>query len=312
MTHLDWNLVRAFCATADAGSLVAAARKLGATQPTLSRQVAALEADLGLPLFERIGKRLVLTTTGLGLLEHARAMAAAAEGLTFAVVGQSQDVSGRVCISATDAFAAYILPDIVARIRELAPRITIAIVATDSISDLRRREADIAIRHVRPTEPELIARLVGEMTADFYVSESWVARNGLPRSKADLEGLDILAFEPVDRFVEHLGQAGIEITAGQCSVVSESAVALWSMLSRGLGAGMMLRELAQRTPGLVRLLPEMPGIPVPLWLVTHKELHASRRVRVVFDTIADHLQGLIAAARPQTRPFAHSSNAPVS
>lgn len=127
----------------DAGPLSAAPRKLGLTQPTMSRQVAALEAGLGVSLFERVGKRLVLTDSGRGLLEYARTMAAAAEAMALAAEGKSQDVTGRVVISATDAVSAYLLPAIVAHIRELAPQITIVVVATDSISDLRRREADI-------------------------------------------------------------------------------------------------------------------------------------------------------------------------
>jgi len=289
MDQIDWNQMRAFCATADAGSLSAAARKLKLTQPTLSRQVAALEAGLGITLFERVGRRLVLTTTGLGLLEHARTMAAAADAMTLAAAGQAQDISGRVCISATDAFSAYLLPDIVAHIRQLAPQITIVVIATDSISDLRRREADIAIRHVRPTEPELIARLVAEMTACFYAAESWVARHRPPACVADLCDVELRGFEPVERFVEHLGNVGVQISASQCRIVSENAVVLWEMLRRGLGVGVMLRELAERTPGLVRLLPALPEIPVPVWLVTHRELHTSRRVRLVFDAIAEHL-----------------------
>lgn len=291
MNNFDWNLARAFCATADGGSLSAAARKLGLTQPTLSRQVAALEAGLGVALFERVGKRLVLTDTGLGLLEHARAMAEAADAMALQAAGKSQDVSGRVTISATDAFSAYVLPEIVERIRELAPQITLVVVATDSISDLRRREADIAIRHVRPTEPELISRLVLEMTASFYAAESWVARNGMLQSAADLCEVDLLGFEPVESFIEHLSRGGISVTADQFRIVSENAVVLWEMLRRGLGVGMMLREIADREPGLVRLLPGLPGTPVPVWLVTHRELHTSRRVRLVFDAIVEGLHG---------------------
>ncbi len=290
MDQIDWNLMRAFCVTAEAGSLSAAARKLGLTQPTLSRQVAALEAGLGVALFERVGRTLVLTTTGLGLLEHARAMAAAADAMALSAAGESQGITGRVCISATDAVSAYLLPAIVERIRQSAPKITVVIVATDSISDLRRREADIAIRHVRPTEPELIGKLVTEMTAHFYAADTWIARNGLPLSVEDLCKVDLLGFEPVERFVEHLCKAGFPITADQCRIVSANAVVLWEMLRRGLGVGMMLRELAERTPGLTRLLPQFPGTPVPVWLVTHRELHTSRRVRLVFDTIADDLR----------------------
>lgn len=289
MRKLDWNSARAFCATADAGSLSAAARKLGLTQPTLSRQVASLEAGLGVTLFERVGKRLVLTDTGLALLEHARTMAAAADALALAAEGKTQDVSGRVVISATDVFSAYLLPEIIAHVRELAPQLTLVVVSTDSISDLRRREADIAIRHVRPTEPELIGRLVVEMTAHFYAAQSWVARNGLPQSVADLGKVDMLGFEPVERFVEHLSTAGIALTSDQCRIVSANAVALFEMTRRGLGVGLMLRECAERMPELVRLLPELSGTRVPVWLVSHRELHTSKRVRLVFDAIAERL-----------------------
>lgn len=289
MKDWDWNSARAFCATADNGSLSAAARKLGLTQPTMSRQVAALEAGLGVALFERVGKRLALTDTGRGLLEHARTMAAAADAMTLAAEGRSKDVTGRVVISATDAFSAYLLPDIIEHIRGLVPQLTLVVVATDSLSDLRRREADIAIRHVRPTEPELIGRRVVEMTAHFYAAETWIAKYGRPRTVADMGKVDLLGFEPVERFVEHLSKAGIIVTADQCRIVSANAVALWEMTRRGLGVGMMLRECAERMPGLVRLLPDLPGTPVPVWLVTHRELHTSKRVRLVFDAIAEQL-----------------------
>lgn len=302
MKGFDWNSARAFCATADAGSLSSAARKLGLTQPTLSRQVAALEAELGVVLFERVGKRLVLTDTGRGLLEHARTMAAAADEMQLAAAGKLQDVAGRVVISATDAFSAYLMPEIVAHIRELAPQITIAVVATDSISDLRRREADIAIRHVRPTEAELIGRFVVEMSAHFYANEAWVARNGLPRTIAELGKVELLGFEPVEKFVEHLNKAGIGVTADQCRIVSANAVTLWEMTRRGLGVGMMLRACAERMPGLVQLLPDLPGTPVPVWLVTHRELHTSKRVRLVFDAIAARLSCLSSAGAAPSQP----------
>lgn len=303
---MDWNLARAFHATADTGSLSAAARKLGLTQPTLSRQIAGLEAALGVTLFERLGKRLVLTETGLGLVEHARAMSAAAEALTLAAAGNSQDVTGRVSITATDAVSAYLLPQIVARIREAAPDLTLVVVASNAISNLQRREADIAIRHVRPTEPELIAKRVGEMTAHFYAAESWIARHGQPGSIAELCKADLLGFEPVERFSEHLIAGGFPITADQFRIVSENAVVLWEMVRHGLGVCMMLEEIAERMPGVVRLLPDVPGTRVPVWLVSHRELRTSRRVRLVFETLAEELgrSGKPEHPPPKARPVA--------
>ncbi|KAF0132796.1 MAG: LysR family transcriptional regulator [Xanthobacteraceae bacterium] len=293
MIQIDWNLARAFCATADAGSLSAAARKLGLTQPTLSRQVAALEAGLAVTLFERIGKRLILTPVGLGLLDHARAMAAAADAFALAAAGQSQDLSGGVSISATDAVSVHILPDIVARLRLQVPQLSITVVATDALSDLRRREADIAIRHLRPTEPELIGRFIGDMSAHLYASESWIARHGTPRSATDLGDADILAFDPVDRFRAHLGDWGVPISADQCRITSDNAVVLWEMLRRGLGIGMMLDEVASRMPDLVCLLPDRSAVPVPVWLVAHRELHTSSRIRLAFDIVAEELHRIV-------------------
>ena len=141
MDQMDWNQLRAFLETAETGSLSAAARKLGLTQPTLSRQVAAIERDLGVTLFERVGKAMALTTTGMDLLEHARAMGAAAEALGLAANGRSQAVGGVVSVSATDAVAALLLPPLVRQLHEQEPGIAIEVISSNALSDLLRREA---------------------------------------------------------------------------------------------------------------------------------------------------------------------------
>ena len=289
MTIMDWNHARAFSATADAGSLSAAARKLGLTQPTLSRQIAAFEETLGVLLFDRVGKKLVLTEAGVGLLEHARTMAAGAESIALAAAGRSQDIQGRVSISASDAVATYLLPEIVERIRQKAPQIAIVIVASNALSDLRRREADIAIRHLRPTEPELIGRLMSETTAHFYAAKSWIKAHGAPKTLAGMAEIDVLGFESVENFAGHLRAIGVPIKAERFRIVSENSVVVWEMVRRGLGVGMMLRGIAERTPNVVRLLPDWPGVTTPIWLVTHRELHTSLRVRIVFDILAEAL-----------------------
>lgn len=150
MEDLDWNQLKAFFQTAQTGSLSAAARKLGLTQPTLSRQVAAIEQRMGVTLFERVGKAMVLTPTGQDLLEHARAMGAAAEALGLAASRRSQAVGGVVSVSASDAVAAYLLPPILRRLQAQEPGIAVEVIPSDALSDLLRREADIAIRHIKP------------------------------------------------------------------------------------------------------------------------------------------------------------------
>ena len=289
MSDPDWNRVRAFLATAKAGSLSAGARELRLTQPTLSRQVAALELELGSMLFERIGKRLVLTEAGNNLLEHARVMGEAAVAMTVAASGRAQAIEGRVTVSATDAYAAYILPEIVERIRKEAPQVTVVIVSSNSFSDLQRREADIAIRHVRPAGDNLIAKLVHESGARFYASQSWIARNGHPGSVEHIAAADLVGYEDAVQFLEFLQGFGMRIEVDGLRILSESAVVVWEMVKRGLGVGLMSREIALRTDGVVDLFPEMKPLRFPVWLVTHRELRTSRRIRVVYDILAEEL-----------------------
>ena len=289
MDHLDWNQLKAFLETAETGSLSAAARKLGLTQPTLSRQVAAIEQRMGVTLFERVGKAMALTPTGLDLLEHARAMGAAAEALGLAASGRSQAVGGVVSVSATDVVATYLLPPLVRRLHEQEPGIAIEVISDDALSDLLRREADIAIRHVKPEQPELIARLIREAEANFYASEDWVKVHGHPRHAADAAHLPFVGADRSGRYLGFLRQHGLPISEGNFSSFADHSKAHWALVRHGMGIGAMLDEIARDTPGMVRVLDEVPPVRFPIWLVTHRELRTSRRIRVVFEALAEGL-----------------------
>lgn len=289
MDLLDWNQLRAFLETAETGSLSAAARRLGLTQPTLSRQVAAIEQRLGVTLFERVGKRMVLTSTGLDLLEHARAMGSAAEELALVATGRSQAVEGVVSISASDAVAAYLLPRAIQRIRQVAPQIVVEVVSSNALSDLRRRESDIAVRHVNPDQPDLIGRLLRETTASFYASEAWVAAHGHPRTADEAVAHDFIGVDRSGRFLEYLRAHGVCLTAANFPLHSENSVTAWELVRQGLGIGAMMDDVARLTPGVVRVLEAVAPVRFPIWLVTHRELRTARRIRVVFDVLAEHL-----------------------
>jgi DNA-binding transcriptional LysR family regulator len=289
MNQLDWNQLKAFLETADTGSLSAAARKLGLTQPTLSRQVAAIERQMGVTLFERVGKSMALTPTGLELLEHARAMGAAAEALSLAATGRSQTVGGVVSVSATDAVAAHLLPPMVRRLREQEPGIAIEVIASNALSDLLRREADIAIRHVKPEQPDLIARLIREASASFYASEDWVRIHGHPRNAEDAAHLAFVGSDRSGQYLAYLRQHGLPLSEANFSCYAEHSVASWSLVRQGMGIGAMMEEIARDTPGVVRVLDEVPPVRFPIWLVSHRELRTSRRIRVVFEALAQGL-----------------------
>jgi DNA-binding transcriptional LysR family regulator len=286
MDKTDWNQLKAFLETAETGSLSAAARKLGLTQPTLSRQVAAIERQMGVTLFERVGKSMALTSTGLDLLEHARAMGAAAEALGLAATGRSQAVGGVVSVSASDAVAAHLLPPLVARLRTQEPGIVVEVIASNALSDLLRREADIAIRHVQPEQPELIARLVREATASFYASEAFVRVHGHPRSPEDAAALPFVGSDRGGRFLAYLRQHGLPLGEANFSCYADHSVAHWALVRAGMGIGAMMDDIARDTPGIVRVLDDLPPVRFPIWLVTHRELRTARRIRVVFDALA--------------------------
>ena len=286
----DWNQVRAFLVTAEEGSFSAASRALGLTQPTLGRQVSALEDRLGVTLFERLGRSLALTPSGLELLDHVRAMGDAASRLSLTASGQSQRIEGRVCITATDVMSMYLLPDALKRLREVAPGIEVEVVASNDVRDLRRREADIAIRHARPEQPDLIAKLLRETSIHLYASSDYLDQHGRPTSPSDLSEAVFIGFDQSDRLLTRLNEIGLTLTKNNFKLISESGAVAWELVKQGLGIGLMVKEVGDRTAGVECILPDLDPITVPIWLVTHRELHTSRRIRLVFDLLAASLK----------------------
>ena len=285
----DWNQARGFLATVEEGSLSAGARALGLTQPTLGRQVAALEAALDVVLFERVGKSLVLTPSGLELADHVRAMFEAASRVSLTASGRSQAIDGKVRITASDVMSALILPPVMAELRQMAPLVEFEIVAANDIRDLQSREADIAIRHVRPEQPDLIAKLVAEASAHFYAASSYLERHGRPASFGDMKAHDFVGFGNTPRMLEILSPMGLDLTEENFRLGSEDGVVAWEMAKAGLGIIIMSDQVAGRAVEMERLLPQMEPFTFPVWLTAHRELHTSRRIRLVFDHLAGFL-----------------------
>ena len=286
----DWNRARAFLVTAEEGSLSAAARALGMAQPTLGRQVKAFEEEVGVLLFERIGNSLKLTPGGLELVEHVRAMGDAAGRVSLTASGQSQQVEGAVCVTATEAGAAFVLPSIVAKLRAAEPGITVEVVATNSVSDLRRREADIAIRSGRPTDPDLIARRLPNYAARLYASESYLEQIGNPQSSDELLCGEFIGFDQQQQFIDGLNQLGLKVTSRNFPILCSNHIVQWQMVKQGMGIGVMISQVGDTEPGVCQAAPWLPAFEIEAWLVAHRELNTSRRVRLVFDFLARELE----------------------
>ena len=285
---LDWNQVRAFLATAEEGSFSAASRALGQTQPTLSRQVSALEAHLGVTVFERGTRTMALTEAGEALLAPARAMLDGALNLSLAAEGRSTSMQGQVTITATSLFAMSYLPPVIEELRTRAPELTVEVIASNSLQDLRRREADIAIRHVRPSEDELIGRLIGEHTAGLYASPTYLARKGAPSGPEDIQSHDFLGFEAIDQAMAFYHEVGLAVTPDQIRVISGYGEVLVALVHQGLGVCIL--PDGEFCDGLEPVLPTQVRIDFPVWLVTHRELQTNPRIRLVFDVLAKALK----------------------
>lgn len=290
----DWNQARAFLVTAEEGSLSAAARALKLTQPTLSRQVAALEETLGVTLFERVNKSLILTEAGVELAEHVRAMGEAASRVSLSASGQSQQIEGLVTISTTDVMAAYLLPDILRDLRRKAPGIEIKVVSTNSVSDLRRREADIAIRHVEPDHPELYARKLRDARGQIFAARSYLQQFGRKLTKEDAPKLDFLGYEDNEQLIGYLRAMGLDVTQANIKLSSPSLIVAWEYVRLGFGLGVGADEVADRCPDIVPAFEDVAPVTFPIWLVTHRELHTSLRIRTVFDHLAEGLLNISA------------------
>lgn len=287
----DWNQVRAFLATVEEGSLSAAARALGSTQPTLSRQVTGLEETLGVLLFERGPRSMVLTSAGVELVDHVRAMGEAASRISLSASGHSQAVDGTVSISATEMTAAYWIPPRLETLRERAPNIRIEIVSSNLIDDLIRRDADIAIRHGPPEHGDLIGKHVGNSVAQLYGSRHYLDRFGCPATLDELSAHTLIGQTPLQANLPSLRALGLELVEDDFNIIATSSLTLLELVRQGLGLSFVQRHTAKLFPELVPVLADDLSPLIPIWLVTHRELHKSRRIRIVFDWIEESIEG---------------------
>ena len=280
----DWNQARAVLAVLKEGSLSAAARSMGQTQPTLGRQIAAIEDQLGVALFERTGRSVTPTPTALDLIEPLDKMYQAANAVSLTASGHTETIEGLVRITASEMFATYILPDILAPLMRTQPGIKIDIVAADDVRNLQMREADIAIRHVRPEEPSLIARLVAEQGASLYASQGYIEGFGLPETVADLANHHLIGVGNESDTLGFYREWGWPVGAEHIRYASTSGVAAWALAERGLGMTVMSDWIAEKSPNMRRVLAgDEPLVRFPTWLVSHRDLVTSRRIRLVFD-----------------------------
>ncbi len=293
LPRFDWSLVPSFLAVLEAGSLMGAARTLQAQQPTLSRHIATLEAQLGVALFERTGRGVQPTAAALALADAARAMADGAERLGQQLVQRSSSTQGTVRISASQVAATTLLPHLIAELHQLEPGLQIELVSTNEVSNLLRREADIALRMLRPTQSGLVARKVGELAICVCAHVDYLARAGTPRQVEDLADHTLIGYDRSDAILKGFAAAGMPLQREHFALRTDDQVAYIALVAAGAGIGFVARYTLDTTPGLVPLLPELAAPRLPAWLVVHREIRGNPAVRRVYDFLAERLPALL-------------------
>ncbi|MDB5586482.1 MAG: LysR family transcriptional regulator [Devosia sp.] len=285
----DWSLWRSFSAVVKHGSLSAAARELGLSQPTLGRHIEALELALDLSLFERTLSGLKANEAALRLYEPVAAAETALAQAAILAQGAQAEFSGTVRITASAVVSNYILPTLLLPIRERYPAIAIETVPSDSPENLLLREADIAIRMFRPTQLELVTKKLGDIPIIACAHESYLARRGTPGQPVDLRSHDLIGFDRSDAILDHAESIGLSLRREQFVLRTDSQTQLWELVRAGLGIGFAQKFLVERTPGMVALGFDLAIPMLPVWLTTHKELFTSHRIRAIYDALAEGL-----------------------
>lgn len=293
----DWSLVRSFLAVLEQGSLLGAARVLHISQPTLGRHMAELENQLGVVLFERTGRALLPTAMALGLAEAARGMADGADQLARTLIGAQTLTTGTVRITASTPVATQLLPTILAQMRQALPGIHIELVASNTVSNLLRREADIAVRMVRPEQGELVAKKIGDVVLGAYAHRSYLARSSPISQTADLVDHELIGGDTDSTILNGFKAMGFEATKVMFALRTDDYIVQWQALRAGLGIGFVPGFMAGTDPDVVCVLPDVLRIPpLPMWLAVHREIHTSPRIRAVYDFLATALTSATSVA----------------
>lgn len=286
----DWSLIRSFLAALDHGSLLGAARVLRISQPTVGRHIAELEGQLGVLLFERTGRGLVATATALQLADSARDMEAGANQLARTLSGAQTQTAGTVRITASVPVAVQLMPPLLARMRLALPDIQVELVSSNEVSNLLRREADIAVRMVRPDQSSLVARKIGDVALGAYAHRSYLARREPIRKPLDLLRHDLIGSDTDPAILQGFQALGYPVTRNAFVLRSDDFIVQWRAVQAGLGVGFMADYMTRAEPDVVRVLPGLLKIPpLPMWLAVHREIRTNRRIRAVYDFLAEAL-----------------------
>ncbi|MBB3956119.1 LysR family transcriptional regulator [Novosphingobium sediminicola] len=292
-TEPSWDLYRTFAAVLREGSLSAAARALGITQPSVARHIEAFEQAVGGKLFLRSQRGLSPTDRALALQPYAEELVAASAAMLRTASADPEDIAGTVRISASEIVATEHLPPMLAAIRRQYPKLSIELVASDAVDDLLQRRADIAIRMVDPVQQALVARRIGTVQLGLYAHRDYLDRRGRPQSIAELPGHDLIGVDRNSSLSRAISGALPGIEHGDFTLRTDNTVVHLAAIRAGFGIGICQTRIAARDMALVSVLPDAFAFGLPLWIVMHEDLRSSARCRTVFNALAVDLRDVV-------------------
>lgn len=289
---LDWNLVRAFVAVGRTGSLTAAAERLGSSQPTVGRQVRALEDVLGVPLVQRHARGVELTEPGRALLAEAEGVEDGMQAFVRRARDAREAPRGTVRVTATEMVGGQILPGLLRDVRLGFPEIQIVLVLDERATDVLRGEADVAVRMFRPRTADLLARKVGEVPLGLFAHKDYLARAGVPATLDELGRHACIGFDRNALLGRALAALHPALAPERCAFRCDSMLAQLEALRAGIGVGVAQLEIARRDPNLVEVLADVES-PAPrgleMWVAMHQDARAGGPERAVFDALVQAL-----------------------
>ncbi|MEM9277339.1 MAG: LysR family transcriptional regulator [Pseudomonadota bacterium] len=289
LSRLEWSHIQTLLAVAETGSFSAAARKLGLTQPTVGRHISTVETNLGITLFTRRAKGMEPTQAAYELLEPAKAMRNAATQLELNATGVANTPGGNVRITSSVFMAHHALPPIIARLRREAPEISIELVPSDTTENLLYREADIAVRMVRPEQLDMITRFIGDIELALFGRKDYLDRVGRPERKEDLLNHDFVGYDRNEQIVLGFREAGYDIDREFFKVRCDNQTAYWELVRAGCGLGIGQVSQGRENPDLEEIPLDLKLPTLPVWLTVPQTIRNNPAIRKVWEILAEDL-----------------------
>jgi DNA-binding transcriptional LysR family regulator len=286
MNHLDWSDIRLFLAVAEQGTLTAAARSVGFTQPTLGRRIQSLEQSLGQKLFQRTTEGFLMTDAGQALLPAAKRMAEEADAALRQLAGQESKLTGTLRISSFDWFSHYVLSDYCAGFLKLHPQVSLELLTDNRLLSLARREADLVFRLQSFDEPDIAQRKLMQLDYGLYAHFSFDLNLLNTPEKLSLISMDSYFSDlpDVTWLKTHFPGAPIAFK-------SNSREAQARLCCAGLGLAVLPVGMANQIQGLQQLPVDIPPPPRQIWLGYHQDLRHQRKLRAFIDFMTQSLEG---------------------